>query len=599
VRLGNAAGAGEQLLLAVRAALATRDRGGVATERLQYAESVAETIKYAILELAPLDARKSLEAWELLKGRSFMESLSIRDAMRASAVPETEIERRAALGDRLTAAAMELKALAGGGSAGGTASPATLKQLQDGKRAIEKALDALDTDLSLKYPRYDEFRAGTMPGIDSLAAVLVPGECALVYATIDYNVGAWLVSPSGRVQFFQLGNSPGLQNAVIAYRKALLDAVNGTLPPGSISAEEHLLSLAPRIVPPAEAFDVSVKSLVIIPDAILGLLPWEAIPFAGTRLGLRFSTSYAPSLSVLAKLRDPKRDYSGLKRVPLLAFGGAFYKKPGAVDPAFAANAGPDDSSSRTSALSEILSGGFKETVWENLPGTEREVDAIAGIYYPNPKDAGASLFKGIMASEPVVRKLGGPGLQVAGRTLRLADAKILHFACHGQAAADFPETSRIVLTQAAAVPAAQAAAFRSLAPVSALNDGSLLAAEIIGLTVKADLVVLSACETASGKVSATEGVIGLTQAWMTAGAGGVIVSLWPVSDDAACIFMIILHAQLAKGIPVRDAMRVARDQMASDAWFADPRWVPLLGSYARNSYADPFYYAAFQYWGK
>jgi hypothetical protein len=421
----------------------------------------------------------------------------------------------------------------------------------------------------------------------------------LVYATIDYHVGVWLVAASGRIQFIQLSNSAGMQAAVLAYRKALLETASGTLPQGSRSAEEHLLSLAPRLVPPPEAFNASTKSLIIIPDAILGMLPWEAIPFAGTRLGLRFSTSYAPSLSVLAKLRDASRDYSNLKRVPLIAFGGAFYKKVGAIDSTIQVTEIPDDSAGRATALSEILNNGFKETGWEDLPGTEREVNAIAGIYYMNQKDASASLFKGIMASESVVRKLGGSGFPVAGKTLRLSDIKILHFACHGKASSDFPETSRIVLTQAAAVPASQASAFRALAPVSGLNDGSLLAAEIISLSVKADLVVLSACETASGKVSATEGIIGLTQAWMIAGADGVIVSLWPVSDDAACIYMIILHAQLAKGIPVREAMRVARDQMASDAWFDDPRWKPVFESYSKSSYSSPFYYAAFQYWGK
>ncbi len=587
-----------ELRAAVSEALAVRRRAGVSAERTQYAENVSDTLKRLALELAPSDPAGALEAWEALKGRTFMENLSVRDALKAAGVSAADIERRVALDERLAALSSGLREL----SDSARGKDGALAQLASSKRSAERDVDALEAELGRRYPRYAELRESSAPALGASLACLAGDEAALVYATVEDRTGAWIAKRDGTVKYFEHDKEQDLHKAVGEYRASLLRWVQGSRKLGETRPAERLAVIALVILPSKASFGPDVSSLVVVPDGDLCLLPWDALPYEGARFGQRFSTSYAPSLAVLARLRSPNRDYSKLKRVPVLAFGGAHYSVESAESGGTDASAGEAadlDGSRRVSALADILDRGFRERRWEDLPGAEREAIEVAAIHYADPKNAQAALFRGIMASEPVVKKLGGPGLSANGKTLRLADAKTIHFACHGESVPDLPETSRLLLTQPDAVPAAKRQAYESLEAPGRREDGSLLAAEIVALETKADLVVLSACETAMGKVTATEGVIGLTQAWMTSGANGVVVSLWPVSDDATRVFMVIFHSMLASGASPRDAMRTARDALADGTWPRDARWKALLGAGTPTDYSNPYYYAAFQYWGK
>ncbi|HMQ00123.1 MAG TPA: CHAT domain-containing protein, partial [Cyclobacteriaceae bacterium] len=76
---------------------------------------------------------------------------------------------------------------------------------------------------------------------------------------------------------------------------------------------------------------------------------------------------------------------------------------------------------------------------------------------------------------------------------------------------------------------------------------GYLTAVEITQLKLKADLAVLSACETGLGKIYGGEGVSGLTSSFLVAGANRVLVSLWPVSDAGTMIFMMGMYELVEK----------------------------------------------------
>jgi CHAT domain-containing protein len=85
--------------------------------------------------------------------------------------------------------------------------------------------------------------------------------------------------------------------------------------------------------------------------------------------------------------------------------------------------------------------------------------------------------------------------------------------------------------------------------------------AEIYNLRLNADLVVLSACETARGKLSRGEGIVGLTSAFLFAGSRSVVASLWNVNDGSTSLFMESSYASLKNGRPKADALREARLQ--------------------------------------
>ena len=111
-------------------------------------------------------------------------------------------------------------------------------------------------------------------------------------------------------------------------------------------------------------------------------------------------------------------------------------------------------------------------------------------------------------------------------------------------------------------------------------EDGLLQVYEIMSLQVRADLVILSACETGLGRERQGEGLIGLTQAFLHAGAASVIVSLWKVDDGSTADFMIGFHRYLTSGkLDQAQSLRKARlDLIAGGKGFGHPHyWAPFV----------------------
>jgi tetratricopeptide (TPR) repeat protein len=145
---------------------------------------------------------------------------------------------------------------------------------------------------------------------------------------------------------------------------------------------------------------------------------------------------------------------------------------------------------------------------------------------------------------------------------------RAVHFACHGLIHQESPRLSCLALT------------------ADEQNDGLLTALEILRLRVPADLVVLSACDTGRGKVYRTEGVVGLTRAFLYAGAARVIVSLWKVDDEATRALMVKFYELWnpkdgSQGLPTATALKRAQEYVAS-----------------HEKWKHPYYWAAWQLWG-
>lgn len=147
---------------------------------------------------------------------------------------------------------------------------------------------------------------------------------------------------------------------------------------------------------------------------------------------------------------------------------------------------------------------------------------------------------------------------------------RAVHLACHGLPDADSPLHSALALS------------------VDANNDGLLTCLEVFRLRVPADLVVLSACETAGGKIYDTEGTLGLTRAFMFAGTPRVISSLWKVDDEATRALMVRFYELWRKSdgeekgaaAALRGAQAFVRDHAEHPEW------------------AHPYYWAAWVLWG-
>lgn len=148
---------------------------------------------------------------------------------------------------------------------------------------------------------------------------------------------------------------------------------------------------------------------------------------------------------------------------------------------------------------------------------------------------------------------------------LKSNNYRIIHIATHGLANYDNPMNSCLILYE------------DSLK----VDDGILYAYEIAAMSIKSDLVVLSACETASGKVYEGEGIVGFSYTLALVGAKGIILTLWPISDLATSEFMKIFYEKTVN----------------SSKTFYEILYQTKL-YFLNTQFSHPFYWAPFVYFG-
>jgi CHAT domain-containing protein/tetratricopeptide (TPR) repeat protein len=186
------------------------------------------------------------------------------------------------------------------------------------------------------------------------------------------------------------------------------------------------------------------------------------------------------------------------------------------------------------------------------LPGTRFEVEALTRLFQSDDRPIRA-LF-GAGASEPEVDRLAASG--------ELGRYGFIHLATHGVIDEDMPNRSAVILTQTGLPDPLQQALNHQ--PVF---DGRLSVREIQrGWELKAELVTLSACQTALGRSAGGEGFVGFTQALLMSGARSVCLSLWKVDDTATALLMQRFYANLlgrrpglTAGMPKAEALREAK----------------------------------------
>ena len=154
-----------------------------------------------------------------------------------------------------------------------------------------------------------------------------------------------------------------------------------------------------------------------------------------------------------------------------------------------------------------------------------------------------------------------------------------------------FPELSAIVLSQ-----------FKE---GQGSEDGYLRMGEIAKLKLNADFVNLSACETGLGKIYGGEGVVGLTQSFLIAGANGLSVSLWQVDDQSTMMFMVGVYQLVnEKGMSYSQAINkmkraFIKGQVSMDT-FQPSRGITIkpVGEAKPGNLSHPYYWGPFVYYG-
>jgi CHAT domain-containing protein len=269
--------------------------------------------------------------------------------------------------------------------------------------------------------------------------------------------------------------------------------------------------------------------LVVAPDGPLWEMPFQALLSPRNRyLAQDHAISYAPSLTVLREMIKLRQRKSS-EAPTLLAVG----------NPAL----GKEIIERRAALMSDRL---------EPLPDAEKQVRSLSRFYDPRR----SKVYVGEAATEARVKTEAG-------------EHGILHMATHGILNDRSPMYSHLVLART---------------DEQDKEDGLLEAWEIVHLDLRADLAVLSACETARGRVGAGEGMIGLTWAFFVARVPATVVSQWQVRSDSTAELMVEFHRQLQ----ARDAKGTARVTKAEALRRAA---LKLLGS---NQYHHPYFWAGF-----
>ncbi len=323
-----------------------------------------------------------------------------------------------------------------------------------------------------------------------------------------------------------------------------------------LTVKKLSIDLYNTLINPVQQYIKNKNHLIIVPDGPLAFLPFDALRDAdGNYLNKKLIT-FTPSISVSVMIRD--RNYTIDKK--FLAFGGGIYSdkddKKGETKGRYRNHLLPQEDNKRIAERcfnkpSEYFSEcGFK---WNNISGTGDEVIQIGKEIFNN---SGVDIYTGHDVTEKKLKQLSAEG--------RLLDYKSIHFSCHGYFNPEYPLYSALVFSE-----------------VSGLindseEDGYLTVEDASVLNIKAEIVVLSACNTGMGKFVSGDGITGLTRGFQVAGANSVLVTLWEVDDEATKKFMVSMYSKVQKDkCSYREAVKRTKDEFITKK-------------------SDPYYWAGF-----
>jgi len=391
-----------------------------------------------------------------------------------------------------------------------------LKQLQEQIAEARRAYESFRREIYLKHPDIAVLKVELPPITAEQLAELLPDEKT---ALLEFVVG------DDQSFVFIIVRKNGqpvvtVQPIKVSYEELtkLVKSLRERLAKQSLKFPEAT-TLYDLLIAPVENVLAGKKVLCVIPDGALWELPFAALrDKSGKFLVERFAISYAPSLTTLSAMQRHARQQVERRKGQLLAF------------------AYPSFGVSRKVELP--LRGTFEE-----LPQTEREAKAIAALF-----GKGAQVYLREQATEERFKT-------------EAPKYRILHIATHGIFDASSPLYSGLLLAQ------------------GKVEDGILEAWEIADMYLNAELVVLSACETARGLVKEGEGLIGFAWAIFVAGCPSSLLTQWQVADKSTAELMAAFYRNWrSQNITKAEALQRAQlTLLRSNQWSHPFFWAPFV----------------------
>ena len=291
------------------------------------------------------------------------------------------------------------------------------------------------------------------------------------------------------------------------------------------------------------ATELGQKRLLVVAEGVLQYVPFAALPSPGGDVARPLIVDHEivnlPSASVLAVLREEFGNRKpASKTVAVLA------------DPVFSA----DDARLAQAVKTVSDSSPFIDA---QRSAAESGVDGLVRLRFSRQE---ADEIARLAGDKRNLKAIDFAANRATATDARLGDYQIVHFATHGLINNQHPDLSGVVLSLVDQQGRAQ--------------NGFLRLYDIYNLKLNADLVVLSACQTALGKDIKGEGLIGLTRGFMYAGAPRVVATLWRIDDRASADMMRRFYeAMLKDGLRPAAALRAAQISMLRDRRWHDARF--------------------------
>lgn len=459
------------------------------------------------------------------KSQLLHEAMQESDALRFAGLPDTLMQREYDLRIDITYnEKRKQELLSSKGSETDSAVLVISSKLFDLKQDYEKLKKSFIED----YPDYYKLKYN-QNAISAKAVqtdLLQPNQAMLEYFVGDSSIFAFVLRPDTLIMQEVKKDFP-LEDWV----KSLRENIYQNRTTGAVAYTEAAYNLYQKLIAPVKS--LLPEQLIIIPDGILGYVPFEALLTTKPERAIRFNThpyllkeyqiSYCYSATLLREMQQKKRVKEPTEALLAVA---PFY-------------------TGDTTLLAGLFA--YDGTTRKDLSPLQNSGEEVYRIN---------KLWKGDV--------LTGTNATEATFTERAGNYRILHLATHGRADERVGDYSFLAFSEIK----------------DSVENELLYVRDLYNLQLNADLVVLSACETGLGKLSRGEGIISLARAFAYAGAKSIFTTLWSVDDAKTKDLMVDFYRKLKKGLTKDAALRQAK--------------LDYLESHANPADAHPFYWAGF-----
>jgi len=496
--------------------------------------------EYADLLVQEGEPRQALEVVERGRARGFVDLISESSAeIRQGIEPDLRLRSGKILSE-LRVVRDRLQVVQ---TTGGQDSRREIDELGSRKARLELDQRLVEGEIRRRNPRFGLIASPEPWSVERIQGELLHPNSVLLEYSLGQTSSLLFAVTANDFGVFRLSGRAEIELMVSDLRAAVL-ARRSSFPHGH--------ALYRMLLEPA-AHLIGDRDIVVVPDGALHYLPFALLLTEDTDgmsqdfaelpyLIRRRAVSYTQSATVaglLAQLSPDDRPFEGT----LAAYADPIIDRPEA---------------SAFDATDQRGVFRVRSRTPPRIPDTATEVWLLASLcadidaheQTESFDDLGIRIRTGHAATKSDVLQL-----TAGGKSYRF-----LHFATHGLLDTSNPLFSGLAFSSA-----------------KGSDDSFWRTFEIFNAQIQSEFVVLSACETGLGRLLIGEGVIGLTRAFIYAGARAISVSLWKVADASTPYFMEVLYREILAGTPKPQAVRAAQLQMIKGRYAHPVYWAPFI----------------------